>query len=156
MGVMSLDRNGLEVLEPAECLALLGQSTLGRVAITVGALPTILPINFRLVGADIVFRTGVGTKLDAAARGAVIAFEVDDVDPMEHTGWSVVVTGVAQDTPSDERTGPIDSTAIPRWAPSGESRLLFLPTAIVTGRRITHRSPAGGAAWGAPSGAGGP
>ena len=116
---MTADRNGLDILERAECLELLGQSTLGRAAISIGALPTILPINFRLIDGHVVFRTGVGSKLDAATRGAVIAFEVDSFDPMDHTGWSVVVTGIAQERPPTGWTGPVMSTAIPRWAPTG-------------------------------------
>ena len=98
-----IDRNGLEVLNRADCLQLLRTASLGRIGITAGALPTILPINFRVDGERILFRTGVGTKLDAATRGTVVAFEADDIDPMYHSGWSVVVTGVARevDDPDD-------------------------------------------------------
>jgi nitroimidazol reductase NimA-like FMN-containing flavoprotein (pyridoxamine 5'-phosphate oxidase superfamily) len=135
---MTLDRNGLEVLDREECLRLLGRATLGRVGLSIGALPTVLPVNFRLVDDHVVFRTGVGSKLDAATRGAVIAFEVDDVDPFAHTGWSVVVTGVAEESPGPRWAGEIASTAIPRWAPEGASRLLFLSTDIVSGRRVGH------------------
>ena len=92
---MDVDRNGLEVLDRDECLRLLDSATLGRVAVTSAAVPTVLPVNFRLAGDRIVFRTGKGTKLAAATRNAVVAFEVDDIDPVQHTEWSVVVTGVA-------------------------------------------------------------
>ena len=100
-----IDRNGLEVLDRAECIRLLRTVSLGRIGITAGALPTILPINFRVDGERILFRTGVGTKLDAATRGAVVAFEADDFDPMYHSGWSVVVTGIAREVedPDDAR-----------------------------------------------------
>lgn len=136
---MTVDRNGLDVLERQECLTLLGRATLGRVALTIGALPTILPVNYLLVDEHVVFRTGVGTKLDAAARGAVVAFEVDDADPLEHTGWSVVVTGIPQDRPVAPLAEPILATAVPRWAPWGDTRLLYLPTDLVSGRRLVHR-----------------
>ena len=92
-----VDRNGLEVLSRGECLQLLGGATLGRIGITIQALPLILPVNFKLVGHAIVFRTGPGTKLDAATRGSVVAFEADEIEPFSHAGWSVVVTGVAQE-----------------------------------------------------------
>src|SRR5690606_10684839 len=94
---MEIDRNGLEVLGREECMRLLASASLGRLGITTGALPTVLPVNFRLVGDQIVFRTGSGTKLDAATDNAVVAFEVDDMDPVWHTGWSVVVTGMARE-----------------------------------------------------------
>src|SRR5215204_6365214 len=90
---MEVDRNGLEVLAPDECLRLLATATLGRIGVTSGALPTVLPINFRFDGRRILFRTGVGTKLDAATHNAVVAFEVDEIDPLAHTGWSVGAGG---------------------------------------------------------------
>jgi len=68
--------DGIGVLDEAECLELLSRSSIGRVAVTIGAVPAVFPVNFRLVDRSIVFRTGTGTKLDAAVRHAVVAFEV--------------------------------------------------------------------------------
>jgi nitroimidazol reductase NimA-like FMN-containing flavoprotein (pyridoxamine 5'-phosphate oxidase superfamily) len=130
-----LDRNGLEVLDREECLRLLGTATLGRIGISSGALPVILPVNFRLVGDSIVFRTASGTKLDAATRGAVVAFEVDAMDPIEHTGWSVMVTGVARQVTDAAELG-IRPERIARWAPLAEDCLVAVSTDIVSGRRI--------------------
>jgi nitroimidazol reductase NimA-like FMN-containing flavoprotein (pyridoxamine 5'-phosphate oxidase superfamily) len=128
-----IDRNGLEVLDRGECLRLLRTVSLGRIAITTGALPTILPINFRVEGDRILFRTGVGTKLDAATRGAVVAFETDAFDPMYHSGWSVVVTGVAQavEDPDDRA---VHTT--PRWAPGQDERLVEVSIEDISGRRL--------------------
>lgn len=136
---MATDRNGLEILDRAECLALLRQAAIGRVGVSIGALPSVLPVNFRLVDETVVFRTGAGSKLDAATRGAVIAFEADAVDPVEHTGWSVVVTGIAEELDTVEWADPVVASAIPRWAPQGDTRLVALATDVVSGRRITHR-----------------
>ena len=58
---------------------------LGRVGVSGGALPSVLPVNFRFDGRQILIRTGVGTKLDAAVANAVVAFEVDEIDPVAHT-----------------------------------------------------------------------
>ena len=90
---MELDRNGLEVLDPVECLHLLAGATIGRIGVQYGALPTVLPVNFVLYEEAIVIRTSPGTKLDAATRNAVVAFEADSIDSVYHTGWSVSVTG---------------------------------------------------------------
>jgi nitroimidazol reductase NimA-like FMN-containing flavoprotein (pyridoxamine 5'-phosphate oxidase superfamily) len=106
---------------------------MGRIGISVGALPTIMPINFRVDGDRILFRTGVGTKLDAATRGAVVAFEVDDFDPMYHSGWSVVVTGVAHEV--DDADDQAMSTT-PRWAPGQSERLVEVSLDHVSGRRL--------------------
>jgi nitroimidazol reductase NimA-like FMN-containing flavoprotein (pyridoxamine 5'-phosphate oxidase superfamily) len=133
---MEIDRNGLEVLGRDECLRLLASASLGRLGITTGALPTVLPVNFRLVGDQIVFRTGGGTKLDAATDNAVVAFEVDDMDPVWHTGWSVVVTGMAREISDPEELAAIELSTIPHWAPDHATRVVGVSTEIVTGRRV--------------------
>jgi nitroimidazol reductase NimA-like FMN-containing flavoprotein (pyridoxamine 5'-phosphate oxidase superfamily) len=131
-----LDRNGLEVLGRAECLSLLAHATLGRVGVTVGALPAVLPINYRLVGDRIVFRTSGGTKLDAATRNAVVAFEVDDVEPVSHTGWSVLVTGIAREVTDPAELEVLESANVPRWAPSDGDRVVEISTEMISGRRL--------------------
>jgi nitroimidazol reductase NimA-like FMN-containing flavoprotein (pyridoxamine 5'-phosphate oxidase superfamily) len=131
-----VDRNGLEILEREECLRLLAGRTLGRLALTIGALPVILPVNFRLVGDRIVFRTGDGTKLDAATRNAVVAFEVDDMESFSHTGWSVVVTAETREVTDPADLAELEKVGIPRWAPPGDDRIVEIPTTLVSGRRI--------------------
>src|SRR6266566_6626414 len=83
-------------LSDDECHALLGGSHLGRVALVEGGRPLILPVNYVLDDAAVVFRTDQGSKLDAAVRGAPVAFEVDGVDTGRRTGWSVVIRGRAE------------------------------------------------------------
>src|SRR5688572_7047714 len=86
---------GMETLPPGECLRLLAATSVGRVGVSVGALPAILPVNYVLDGDRIVFRTGAGAKLASAVRNAVVCFEVDRVDETWQSGWSVLVTGMA-------------------------------------------------------------
>jgi uncharacterized protein len=38
------------------------------------------PVNYFIMGDDILFRTGEGTKLDAARSGALVTIEADDTD----------------------------------------------------------------------------
>lgn len=138
---MEIDRNGLEVLDRDECLQLLDRASLGRVAVTSAALPTVLPVNFRLAGDRIVFRTGEGTKLAAATRNAVVAFEVDDIDPVDHTGWSVVVTGVARPVVDPDDRAALDEMGIARWASGSNGHLVEVSLEMVTGRRIPPGLP---------------
>lgn len=133
---MEVDRNGLEVLDRAECLRLLASTTIGRLGITSGALPTVLPVNFRLIDEKVLFRTSSGSKLEAATSNAVVAFEVDDMDPMWHSGWSVVVTGVAREVTDAEELRALAGANIPRWTPSPTDRVVEVSTEMVTGRRI--------------------
>ena len=133
---MEVDRNGLEVLGRDACLRLLATATLGRIGVSSGALPSVLPVNFRFDGRQILIRTGVGTKLDAAVDNAVVAFEVDDIDPVAHTGWSVMVTGVARELTEPGELAAAQVPPLARWAPGGEDRVIAISTEIVSGRRI--------------------
>lgn len=133
---MELDRNGMEILDREECLRLLATATIGRVGITFGALPAVLPVNFRVVGERVVFRTGAGTKLDAATCNSVVAFEADAIEPFSHTGWSVVVTGVAREVTEPTEVAALESQRIPRWVPGQDGRFVEIPIQKVTGRRL--------------------
>lgn len=133
---MDVDRNGLEVLDRDECLRLLAQAHLGRVGLTSGALPLILPVNFRLVDDEVLFRSSTGTKLDVATRNTVVSFEVDDFDPLSHSGWSVVVTGRARQLDPEEAAAQERRAPIARWAPGADGHTVAVSTELVTGRRI--------------------
>jgi nitroimidazol reductase NimA-like FMN-containing flavoprotein (pyridoxamine 5'-phosphate oxidase superfamily) len=87
--------NLIDPLSAADCRRLLGLHTLGRVGITNGGLPQILPVRYVYDDGVIVFRTGAGTKLRAAESGDVLAFEVDSYDAAAGRGWSVMVLGRA-------------------------------------------------------------
>jgi uncharacterized protein len=135
------DRNGLEVLDRDTSLCLLSTATLGRIGVTDRALPTILPVNFVFDGKRILIRTSAGTKLAAAAAGAVVAFEVDDFDPMYHAGWSVTVTGPALEVDDAEDLARIASGHLPHWAPT-DGHVIAIDPAIVSGRRLRPGHPA--------------
>jgi uncharacterized protein len=129
------DRNGLEVLPRAVCLHLLAEAHVGRIALSMGALPVVLPVNFAMCDDDILVRTAPGTKLEAAATNAVVAFEVDNVDPVYHTGWSVLAQGIAK-----EVTDPTDLERARRvplvpWAGS-DGHYLLISTEFLSGRRM--------------------
>ena len=134
---MEVDRNGLQVLEREECLQLLGTATLGRIGVSSGALPVVLPVNFYLDGDRILVRSSAGTKLDAALQDTVVAFEVDDFDAMYHAGWSVLVTGVAHVVDEAERVRALQRLPLVRWAPaSDEDHVVSISTEMVSGRRL--------------------
>lgn len=132
-----VDRNGLVMLDRAECLRLLGVAALGRVGLTSGALPAILPVNFWFDGDDILIRTSPGTKLEAATHDSVVAFEVDEIDPAAHTGWSVMVQGMARHVTDPAELARIQTLPLPRWAPGGaDDNVVAIRPEIVSGRRI--------------------
>lgn len=126
-----LVHNGLELLDERDCLRLLASQNVGRVAVSIGALPAIFPVNYRVSGNAVYFRTGEGTKLSAALSRSVVAFEVDSVDPVHHSGWSVQVIGrarVASDADPFQLVQP--------WADGARDCLVEIEIDMVTGRRI--------------------
>lgn len=130
-GGWRLVHNGLELLDERECLRLLASQSVGRVAVSIGALPAIFPVNYRVSGNAVYFRTGEGTKLSAALSRSVVAFEVDSVDPVHHSGWSVQVIGrarVASDADPFQLVQP--------WADGARDCLVEIEIDMVTGRRI--------------------
>jgi nitroimidazol reductase NimA-like FMN-containing flavoprotein (pyridoxamine 5'-phosphate oxidase superfamily) len=137
---MEVDRNGLEVLFRGECLRLLAMGTIGRIGMSSGALPTVLPVNYHFDGQRILVITSAGSKLEAALRNAVVAFEVDDFDASDHTGWSVVAVGVARVVYDDDELDRIRSLPVTRWAPQGEWHAITISIDWISGRRIPKGS----------------
>lgn len=133
---MTLIDNGLELLSVDDCRALLGGAEVGRVAITLGALPAVFPVNYKVVGGDVVFLTGEGTKLRAALDGAVVAFQVDEIDMPHRRGWSVVAVGVAQEiTDADELTR-VQALGLQPLAGGERTHFVRIRPEFVSGRRI--------------------
>jgi uncharacterized protein len=132
---MDVDRNGLEILDRDECLRLLETATLGRLALTSGALPVILPVNFLLDGERILIRTSPGTKLAVAATNAVVAFEVDTIDSFAHSGWSVTVTGTSREITDAADLAYVKQLPLAHWAPT-DGHVIAVSTELISGRRL--------------------
>ena len=133
---MTID-DSLEVLSEQECRTLLEEETIGRIGLSVGALPAILPVNYSIADGGILFRTGEGSKLGAALRHTVVAFEVDHTDPDQDEGWSVLVVGVAE--PVDVAVEAAAARAAPRpWAGGHDQHLVRIRPEVISGRRVAH------------------
>ncbi|PSK97724.1 nitroimidazol reductase NimA-like FMN-containing flavoprotein (pyridoxamine 5'-phosphate oxidase superfamily) [Murinocardiopsis flavida] len=135
----------LRTLSTAECQALIAPGGVGRIAFTVpgGPAPTVLPVNYAVADAAIVFRTSacgvIATHLPDAA-----SFQVDRLDGAMSEGWSVLVSGRA------ERVGAGDGPpAVPvrSWAGADRDTVVRVVPVTISGRRITARgAPDGGPA----------
>ena len=121
----------LAILTTEECLDLLGGKAVGRLAYVARAgTPDMVPVNYALEDGDILIRSGPGPKLQAAQRGERVAFEVDQLDDRAHSGWSVVVVGVASQLPSERVTGPDP------WASGPRRHTIRVRPERITGRRL--------------------
>ncbi|MEV7601086.1 pyridoxamine 5'-phosphate oxidase family protein [Kitasatospora sp. NPDC089797] len=94
------DRPGLRELDRRRAMELLGRAPVGRVVYTVGALPAVLPVPFRLAPGGVLVSAPADSELARAVDGAVIAFEADEVDGRDGSGWFVTVLGRAQVRPA--------------------------------------------------------
>lgn len=144
------DGTEIERLDVTQCWALLAERPVGRVGVIVGGAAEIYPVNYIVdrtsaVIPTILFRTDPGTKLAGLAQSPRISFEVDDLDPTDHTGWSIVVKGRAQQiremVDPDERHR-IEQIPLHHWYEGAKRHTIRLVPSEVTGRRISRRDEA--------------
>jgi uncharacterized protein len=128
---MALD--SLRPLSRDECLGLLAGRRLGRVSVSIGALPAILPVNYALCDDAIVFRTAPATKLGVALMGAVVGFEIDDADDFLG-GWSVLVVGHATEIRDVATLERVRRLPLKSWAPGELDYFVRVPTEHISGR----------------------
>ncbi len=133
---MEYDRHGLAVLSRDQCLGLLGSIRIGRVVVSIGALPAAFPVNFGLMDDDVVFRTVPGTKLSAALEGAVVAFQADRFDPTACIGWSILVQGPASVVTDPEELDRARRLRIRSWLPTDRPHFVRIRSELISGRRL--------------------
>src|SRR4051812_3063252 len=131
-----MGNEALTVLDPDTCWAMLTGQEVGRLAVAVAGQPDIFPVNFAVVDAAIVFRTGEGTKLLAVAIGPTVAFEVDGYDAVEGVAWSVVVKGWAEEVPTYEQLEDLAFPVFP-WSATPKGRFVRIRPTVISGRRFT-------------------
>lgn len=131
---MSHDERALGELSERECLDRLGSTSVGRIAFSQNALPAVVPVNFVLDGGHIMFRTAPGSKLDAAVRGAVVAFETDHIDPSTRTGWSVLVVGRCSHEADPAVIERLDQLPLDPWLPDPTNNFVRICCDQTTGR----------------------
>ena len=140
---MSTERQSLfEVLTYAECVALLDQELVGRLAWTTEYGPTIVPVNYAWDGQAIVIRSDPGMK-QLALHQAQAAFEIDRIDRNRKEGWSVVIHGMADETPPNEwptTARKPNELYLEPWAPGDKVHWIRIEPRTITGRRIRQVS----------------
>jgi uncharacterized protein len=132
-----IDHAGLEMLPFEACVRLLGSVPLGRVGFYADGELVILPVNHAMDGQDVVFRTARGSKLTAAEEQGLVAFEADDYDQQNRSGWSVLVTGRAAAVYEEAEIKRLGRLGLQPWATAVEHPfwVRIRPTSV-TGRRI--------------------
>lgn len=124
----------IRALDRADCLRLLSHSQVGRLALTMDALPVVQPVRYALCEDLVVFPARRGSRLESATLGAVVAFQTDCFDTAADDGWSVLVTGIAQPVDAPARCAQAELMLGPQV--HEDNRLVGLPTEVITGQRF--------------------
>jgi CBS domain-containing protein len=106
--------------------------------------PIVLPVNFVVVSDAVLVRTGAGELLAAAVHRQPIAFEVDGWDVLSRTGWSVLLTGLAEEVTRPSELAEVERFRLQPWAPGLKGHVVRLRPDAVTGRRIPQLAASAG------------
>jgi nitroimidazol reductase NimA-like FMN-containing flavoprotein (pyridoxamine 5'-phosphate oxidase superfamily) len=127
----------LAELTPARCRELLAPGGVGRFLFVTDRGPVAVPVNYGLLGGDIVFRTSESGRVAAATRsGSVVSFSVDRIDDALAEGWSVLASGAAAVIPDPAGRAVAQRLGIEPWAGGARDLVIRLTPREITGRRI--------------------
>jgi uncharacterized protein len=77
------------------CWELLATISMGHLALSVRALPVILPVQYYVTGHRLAVCLDRHAIPDRSLNHAVIAFTADAIDPATRSGWSVQIQGTS-------------------------------------------------------------
>lgn len=130
-----------ELLESYECWSLLRQVSVGRLAVWHEDGPDIYPVNYTTDHGTVVFRTGAGTKLEAALADFPVAMEADGVNQETGVAWSVVIRGRAELlTKTDDVLSTFSLPLFP-WQAGKKDHFVRVVPATISGRRFVVAPP---------------
>ena len=121
-----------------DCMRLLRESHVGRIAVVIDGFPEVLPVNFRLVETGGVTWIVLGTRRGhVIARASMnVAFEIDDVEPTGPDTWSVLVRGTLHHV--DAEAADFRQRFDPDPWPGAERDVwLAVQPFAISGRRLT-------------------
>jgi nitroimidazol reductase NimA-like FMN-containing flavoprotein (pyridoxamine 5'-phosphate oxidase superfamily) len=86
-------RTPADTLSEQRCWQLLATAAIGRLALSVRAMPVIIPVQYYLDGRSLAVCLGHRDIPARALDEVIIAFTADAIDPASGSGWSVQVQG---------------------------------------------------------------
>ena len=86
-------------LSQPECEMLLASTNVGRLSLSIDALPAVFPVNYQYLGGDIIMGMADGPALRGIAHQPVVGLGVDNANWTD-TPWAVLVLGRATDVTS--------------------------------------------------------
>jgi nitroimidazol reductase NimA-like FMN-containing flavoprotein (pyridoxamine 5'-phosphate oxidase superfamily) len=132
--------NHLVELSESDCRELLAQHTAGRVGFMAGDGPLILPVTYQYRNGSVIFRTSPIGPLAELVRRTPVAFEIDEINEQNKSGWSVLVVGFAEAMAhnylltSAWETGPVP------WADGVRNLFVEIKPRKISGRAVRGSS----------------
>jgi transcriptional regulator with XRE-family HTH domain len=127
----------LHDLTEDECLALIAPGGVGRfLFVQAGRGPVALPVNFKMDGDDVVFRTSHDSVSTEGVHQQPVSFDVDHLDEALGEGWSVLLTGTAEAVTDAGELRRAEALDIRPWAGGDRDNFVRLVPTQITGRRI--------------------
>jgi uncharacterized protein len=135
----------MDALDEVTCARLLERSRFGRVGFLLDGELIVLPVNCAVVGGEIVFRTSTTSPLFAVRDGRSVVVQVDHVDDVSESGWSVLVRGQASEVTDATRLDELGRLDLHPWAPGPRDHWIRIVPVTMTGRSVDrHRVAAPG------------
>ena len=106
----------VQELGPTESWNLLAGSELGRLAVSVGDIPEIFPINYLAHDGVVLFCTAEGSKLVNLTIKRHVALETDGFT--EDLAWRVIVHGTAKILQHSVETEAAAKLTLQSWIPT--------------------------------------
>lgn len=129
----------LRPLDSDEAWARLGGVRIGRLSVTVGSLPLIVPMGFRTHGENLVFGVDRGSSLVPALDGSVIAFEASGHHDDSQLWWTVLVRGTTQLLPEGHEV----AVALDDPVLASSSRVVLAKPHLIAGGEVPSLSQTG-------------
>lgn len=128
---MDVEPRRRQALSRERSLELLSAAPLGRVIFTENAMHAVRPVNHIVDDGAVIIRTHLGAAV-LSAVGMVVAYQADELDPIEHIGWSVIVTGYAWAVTDPDAITRYERLLRP-WVTGEMDQVIRIDPEIVTG-----------------------
>jgi transcriptional regulator with XRE-family HTH domain len=119
-----------------ECQELLGGGGIGRIIFRTDAKLVALPVNFRVLDGDVVFRSEEDGSVSELGLEEPVSFEADRIDDAMREGWSVLASGTVHRADDPGELRQVEALGVEPWAGGERNEYFRLAVTELTGKRI--------------------
>ncbi|HTU74087.1 MAG TPA: pyridoxamine 5'-phosphate oxidase family protein [Trebonia sp.] len=83
----------------------------------------------------VAIRTHLGAAITGRAGEGAVRYEADDIDPVRHTGWSVILTGMARLVRDPAAVSRYEQLLRP-WSDGQMDHVVAIAPPLITGMRL--------------------